>query len=79
MLPSPRHFEQLSELVTPEMTRESIAYGDDIGRHRDAFRPFAEAGFDEVYLSQMGGREPACSIDGFFEFYRDRVLPEVRR
>jgi G6PDH family F420-dependent oxidoreductase len=78
VLPSPRHFEQLSELVTPEMTRDSIAYGDDVERHVAAFEPFAEAGFDDVYISQMGGRDPACRIEGFFDFYRDQVLPRLR-
>jgi G6PDH family F420-dependent oxidoreductase len=79
VLPSPRHFEQLSQLVTPDMTRESIAYGNDVQRHVQAFRPFADAGFDEVYISQMGGTDPACSVEGFFRFYRDSVLPELRR
>lgn len=78
VLPSPRHFEELSQLVTPEMTRDAIAYGDDVDRHVAAFQPFADAGFDEVYISQMGGREPECRIEGFFEFYRDRVLPRLR-
>ncbi len=44
ILPSPRHFEQASTLVTMESTRDSIAYGDDLDRHVDAFRSFAEAG-----------------------------------
>ncbi|HET8591312.1 MAG TPA: TIGR03557 family F420-dependent LLM class oxidoreductase [Nakamurella sp.] len=79
VLPSPRHFEQLSQLVTPDMTRESIAYGNDVQRHVEAFRPFADAGFDKVYISQMGGTDPASSVEGFFRFYRDSVLPELRR
>jgi G6PDH family F420-dependent oxidoreductase len=79
VLPSPRHFEQLSQLVTPDMTRESIAYGNDVQRHVQAFRPFADAGLDEVYISQMGGTDPASSVEGFFRFYRDSVLPELRR
>jgi G6PDH family F420-dependent oxidoreductase len=79
VLPSPKHFEQVSELVTPEMTRGSIAYGADVGRHVDAFEPFADAGFDEVYISQMGGREPATKVSGFFDFYRDAVLPRLRQ
>jgi G6PDH family F420-dependent oxidoreductase len=78
VLPSPRHFEQVSELVTEESTRDSIAYGADVQRHVDAFQPFAEAGFDEIYVSQMGGREPATNVAGFFDFYRDEVLPELR-
>jgi len=70
VLPSPAHFEQVSSLVTSEMTKQSIAYGNDVQRHLEAFRPYAEAGFDSVYVSQMGGTRPATSVDGFFEFYR---------
>lgn len=78
ILPSPKHFEQASSLVTTESTRDSIAYGDDIDRHVKAFRPFAEAGVDIVHISQMGGDEPHTSAEGFFEFYGDKVLPRLR-
>jgi G6PDH family F420-dependent oxidoreductase len=78
VLPSPKHFEQASQLVTEQMTRDSIAYGDDIGRHVDAFAPYAAAGFDEIYISQMGGSEKETSSDGFFNFYARRVLPKLR-
>ncbi len=78
VLPSPKHFEQASELVTKESTRDSIAYGSDIDRHIDAFRPFVEAGVDVVHISQMGGRHPETSAEGFFEFYADKVLPRLR-
>lgn len=78
ILPSPRHFEQASALVTRDSTRDSMAYGADVDRHVDAFRPYAEAGVDEVHISQMGGREPRTSAEGFFAFYRDEVLPRLR-
>jgi G6PDH family F420-dependent oxidoreductase len=78
VLPSPRHFEQVSSLVTRESTRDSIAYGSSVDRHVDAFRPYAAAGVDVVHISQMGGREPGTNVDGFFEFYRDDVLPRLR-
>jgi len=77
VLPSPKHFEQASQLVTKEMTAESIAYGADVDRHLDAFKPYAEAGFDEIYISQMGGSEPATSYSGFFDFYAE-LLPRLR-
>jgi G6PDH family F420-dependent oxidoreductase len=78
VLPSPKQFEQVSSLVTEDMTRSSIAYGDDVERHVEAFTPYAEAGFDEVYIAQIGGREAATDVHGFFDFYRDRVLPRLR-
>jgi G6PDH family F420-dependent oxidoreductase len=78
VLPSPRHFEQVASLVTEDSTRKSIAYGDSVDRHVDAFQPYADAGFDTVYISQMGGAEHATSYRGFFDFYRDEVLPRLR-
>jgi G6PDH family F420-dependent oxidoreductase len=78
VLPSPKHFEQASQLVTEQMTRESIAYGSDVKRHLDAFQPYADAGFDEIYISQMGGSEKRTSAEGFFDFYARSVLPKLK-
>jgi G6PDH family F420-dependent oxidoreductase len=78
VLTSPRHFEQASQLVTKQMISESIAYGNDVDKHVDAFRPYAEAGVDVVHVSQMGGARPGTEAAGFFEFYRDQVLPRLR-
>ena len=50
----PKHFEQASELVTEEMTRESTVCGSDVDAHVEAFQPYADAGFDEVYIANMG-------------------------
>jgi G6PDH family F420-dependent oxidoreductase len=73
VLPSPRHFEQASELVTPEMTREATTCGRDVDRHVETFQTYAEAGFDEVYVSNMGPHHR-----DFFDLYRDDVLPRLR-
>jgi G6PDH family F420-dependent oxidoreductase len=79
VLPSPAHFEQASELVSRDSTRDSIAYGGDVDRHVDAFRPYADAGVDAVHISQMGGSEAATSYQGFFDFYGQEVLPRLRQ
>jgi G6PDH family F420-dependent oxidoreductase len=78
VLPSPKHFEQASQLVTKESTRDSVACGPDVEAHVEAFRPFAEAGIDVVHISQIGGRESDTSAEAFFDFYRDKVLPRLR-
>jgi len=78
ILPSPKHFEQASQLVPRDSTRDSIAYGADVDRHVDAFRPYADAGIDVIHISQMGAGEAATNADGFFEFYRDKILPRLR-
>ena len=73
VLPSPKHFEQASELVTKEMTRESTVCGKDVERHVAAFSPFADAGFDDVYVANMGPH-----YRDFFRLYADEVLPRLR-
>ncbi len=74
VLPSPRHFEQASELVTEDMTRESVAAGPHPDPHLEAIRPFVDAGYDEVYVSNMGP-----NWEGFMRLYRDEVLPALRK
>jgi G6PDH family F420-dependent oxidoreductase len=54
VLPTPRHFEQAAQLVTPDMTRESLVCGPDVDRHVEAFKPYVEAGFDEIYVAAIG-------------------------
>ncbi len=71
-LPSPRHFEQASQLVTEEMTAEATVCGDDVDEHVELLRKYVDAGFDEVYVSQMGPTSPE-----FFRFYADKVLPRL--
>ena len=72
LLPLPRHFAQLSELVTEEMVGENIACGPDPERHIAALGAFVDAGYDEVYVNQIGPDQ-----DGFFAFYAEQVLPEL--
>lgn len=73
LLPNPANFEQASQLVTPERVADAITCGDDPGEHLATLRGFLEAGYDEVYVGQIG----PDNVD-FFEAYRDEVLPELR-
>jgi G6PDH family F420-dependent oxidoreductase len=73
ILPTPAHFEQASELVTAEMLAESITCGPDVDRHVEALQAYADAGFDELYVNQIGPDQ-----DAFFAAYRDEVLPRLR-
>jgi G6PDH family F420-dependent oxidoreductase len=71
LLPLPRHFAQLAQLVPEDEVPQP--YGPDPGTHADAIRAYTTAGFDEVYVSQVGGQ-----AEGFFEFYAGHVLPQLR-
>jgi len=68
----PSHFEQASELVTEDMVAEKIPCGPDPERHVEAIKPYVDAGFDEIYLGQIGGDQ-----EGFFEFFRKEVEPRL--
>jgi G6PDH family F420-dependent oxidoreductase len=70
ILPTPRHFEQASELVTEAMIAESVPCGPDVDAHVAALQEFADAGADELYVQQVGGDH-----DVFFEAYARDVLP----
>ncbi|MDG4833317.1 TIGR03557 family F420-dependent LLM class oxidoreductase [Solwaraspora sp. WMMD1047] len=73
VLPSPRHFEQASELVTQEMVAESFVCGNDPQAHLEMIDKYAKAGFDEVYVANTGPH-----YQGLFDLYANHVLPELR-
>ena len=73
ILPSPRHFEQASTLVTPQMLTDEIPCGPDVDRHVAALQAYADAGFDELYVNQIGPDQ-----DAFFDAYSEHVLPRLR-
>jgi G6PDH family F420-dependent oxidoreductase len=73
VLPTPEHFEQASELVTEDMLAEDTPCGPDVEKHVEAIKAYEQAGFDELYVNQIGPEQ-----DAFFEAYRERVLPRVR-
>lgn len=72
VLPSPAHFEQAAELVTEEMVAESVTCGPDPARHVAALRAYLDAGYDEVYVQQIGPDQ-----QGFLDFYAREVLPRL--
>jgi hypothetical protein len=72
ILPTPRHFEQASGLVTEEMFARSMPCGPDPEKYRGMLRQFAEAGYDEVYVQQIGPNQKA------FRFFRQADPARVR-
>jgi G6PDH family F420-dependent oxidoreductase len=70
VLPQPKHFEQASTLVTRDML--SLPTGPDPEPYLTQVRAFADAGFDEVYVAQIGPRQ-----DEFFRFWREEVAPRL--
>jgi coenzyme F420-dependent glucose-6-phosphate dehydrogenase len=72
-LPQPAQFEQASELLSEDEMAEIVACGPDPERHVEMIGRFSEAGFDHVYVHQIGPDQ-----EGFMDFYAREVLPRVR-
>jgi G6PDH family F420-dependent oxidoreductase len=71
VLPSPKHFEQAAELVTPDMVKESFVCGNDPQAHLEMIDKYAQAGFDEIYVANTGPH-----FQGLFDLYAEHVLPK---
>jgi coenzyme F420-dependent glucose-6-phosphate dehydrogenase len=72
-LPMPSHFEQACELVREDDIREVIICGPDPRPHIDKFNEYVNAGFDHVYVHQIGPDQ-----EGFFRFYREQVMTKIQ-
>jgi G6PDH family F420-dependent oxidoreductase len=73
ILPTPEHFQQATQLVTEEMTRDSVVAGNDPAEHLEQVKKYADAGFDELYVANMGPH-----YQEMIAFYGEQIIPELR-
>jgi G6PDH family F420-dependent oxidoreductase len=73
-LPGTAGFAAASQYVTPEDVAKSIPCGDNVEDFVEAVKPFAEAGFTEVALVQVGGdaQKP------FLDWAETTLIPALR-
>ncbi|MDQ4010489.1 MAG: TIGR03557 family F420-dependent LLM class oxidoreductase [Actinomycetota bacterium] len=75
-LPSTAGFAAATQFLRPEDIAKNISCGPDVAAHVAAARPFAEAGFTDLALVQIGGapqhQEP------FLDYAEDELLPALR-
>jgi G6PDH family F420-dependent oxidoreductase len=69
ILPTPSHFEQATELVTPDLLAPPM--GPDLDAHVSTLREYADAGVDELFVQQIGPEQ-----DAFFTTWAKEVLPQ---
>ena len=69
-LPLPSHFEALAKGVTEDQVAERVTCGPDPERHVQAIQQFVDAGFDHVYVHQVGPDQA-----GMMDFYAREILP----
>ena len=73
VLPSVRHLEQATELVTRDQVADGVVAGPDPEPHVAQLGTYVDAGYDEVYVAPMGPHAVAM-----IEAYGREVLPELR-
>jgi coenzyme F420-dependent glucose-6-phosphate dehydrogenase len=72
-LPRPRDFEPLTQRTTPTDIADVVVCGPDVDAHANAIGRFVAAGFDEIYLHQIGPDQ-----QGFMRFFRDELAPRFQ-
>jgi coenzyme F420-dependent glucose-6-phosphate dehydrogenase len=71
-LAHPKHFDQVLDLARPDDVSAAVALGPDPATHLDAISRFAQAGFNEVHVHQIGPDQA-----GFFDFYQREIFPHL--
>jgi G6PDH family F420-dependent oxidoreductase len=67
----PEHFQGAAQMVRPEDVAKEIACSPDPQRHIEMIQQYVDAGFDHVYVHQVGPDQ-----EGFFRFYENEILPQ---
>ena len=68
----PAHFESAAEMVEPDDLAEAMPLGPDLDPYLEQIKAFEDAGFDHVYIHQVGPDQ-----QGFVEFARRELLPKL--
>lgn len=71
-LPSWTEFEELAEASSPEQIAKTVPCGPDPQRAAESIKAYIDAGYDEVYISQMGPDQT-----GAITFLTEEVFPLV--
>jgi G6PDH family F420-dependent oxidoreductase len=73
VLPMPAHYAAACEPITKEMVAAAVPCGPDPERHVAALQAFLDAGYDEVYVNQIGDDQ-----EGFLRFLASEVVPHLK-
>ena len=71
-LPRVAYLEQAAKQVTADAIKKEIVCGPDPQRHLEGIAKFVKAGFDHVYVHQVGPDQ-----DAFMAFYEREILPNA--
>lgn len=68
------HFEQATRMLSEEQIAEPFVLGPDPEKHLRGIQEYLDAGFDHVYVHQIGPDQ-----EGFFKFYEQEIMPQMRQ
>ena len=69
-LPTPKHFEAAAKAIGDEAVTKQVVTRPDADAHLEQIQKFVDAGFDHVYVHQIGPNQ-----DAFLDFYESEVVP----
>ncbi len=69
----PAHFQAAAQMVSEDDVAKEVICGPDPQRHRAILQKYADAGYDHVYVHQVGPDQ-----EDFLRFYQREVLPRFR-
>lgn len=72
-LSTPAEFESVAELISADAIAASLVIGPDPEPYLERIRLYASAGFEHVYIHQIGPDQ-----QGFFQFCRREILPNLQ-
>jgi coenzyme F420-dependent glucose-6-phosphate dehydrogenase len=68
----PAYFEQAATMIDKTAVAKTVICGRDSERHWEAIQEYARAGYDHVFVHQVGPDQ-----EGFFQFYERKILPRL--
>ena len=71
-LPLPSHFERVAGNVTEQSIAQAVPCGPDPEKHLQMIRKYIKAGYDNIFIHQIGPNQ-----DAFMDFYAREILPRV--
>jgi G6PDH family F420-dependent oxidoreductase len=74
VLPVPAHFEQATKMLREEDVAQQIVCGPDPAPYVEELRDYEKAGFDHVFIHQIGVDQA-----GFFRFCQHELMPRLEQ
>jgi coenzyme F420-dependent glucose-6-phosphate dehydrogenase len=68
----PAHYEAAVKLLSEDDVAETVICGPDPARYLEAISEYEQAGYDHVYVHQIGHDQ-----ESFLRFYAEEILPKV--